>query len=497
MEVETMSVEKNLPIVRERRQAALKGNAEQIKRQHDAGKLTARERIAALMDEASFVELDTLIADAGVVTGYGLIDGRPAYVYAQDYTVKSGAVGAAQAKKILKVMSLAEKTGAPIVAMCDSQGALLEEGMTAVNAYASIMAKTADLSGVVPQVALVMGPCAGGAAMCASLSDVVIMSKNGQLFLNGPLVVSAATGHNVTMEEMAGAAASVKSGAAHIAAGSDEEAIAAARKVIAMLPANNLEDAPYAFEAEDDVNRELAGMNDIDTVADVKTVIAAAADNCNVVELGETYAPEMVTSLARIGGTTVGFVATQGAANDGRLTVDGCKKAARFVRFCDSFSIPVVSFVDTKGVALDACQGEMARAAACLMSAYAETTAPRVAVVTGSAIGTPATCMASHAASDVIYAWPGAVISPIAAAAAVQIYNEKELHDAADPIAARAALEEKYQTEVADGINAALQGNIDDVIEPAATRQMLAAALEMLAGKRETKAARKHGNLPL
>ncbi len=492
-----MSVEKNLPLVRERRQAALQGNAEQIKRQHDAGKLTARERIATLVDEASFVELDTLIADAGVITGYGLIDGRPAYVYAQDYTVKSGAVGAAQAAKILKVMALAEKTGAPIVALCDSQGALLDEGMTAANAYASIMAKSADLSGVIPQVTLVLGPCGGGAAMCASMADIVIMSKNGQLFVNGPLVVSAATGKNVKMEDIASAKAAVKSGAAHIAVDSDEDAIAQARKLIAMLPGNNLDDAPYAFEAEDDLNRELSELNAIDSVADVKALIASVADHGDVTELGDAYAPELVTALAHLGGSVVGFVGTQGSANDGRLTVCGCKKAARFVRFCDSFSIPVVSFVDTKGVALDACQGGLARAVACLMTAYAETTSPRVSVVTGSAIGTAATAMASHAAADVIYAWPGAVISAVSPAIAVQLLNEKELHEASNPEAKRAELEESYAANVADGVNAAIKGHIDDVIEPAATRQMLAAALEMLAGKRESKPARKHGNLPL
>ncbi|MBO4884573.1 MAG: methylmalonyl-CoA carboxyltransferase [Clostridia bacterium] len=493
-----MSVERNLPIVRDRRQAALTGDAEQIKRQHDAGKLTARERVARLFDEASFVELDTLIADAGVITGYGLVDGHPAYVYAQDYTVKAGALGAAQAKKILKVLSLAEKTGAPVVALCDSHGARLDEGMNAVNAYASIMAKSADLSGVIPQISVVLGPCGGGAAMCAEMADIVIIGKNGQLFVNGPQLVSAATGKNITMEDMAGAAASVKSGAAHIAAGSDEDAIDQARKIVALLPGNNLEDAPYAFEREDDINRELADLNAIDTLADARDAVVRIADNAEVIELGETYAPEVVTALARLGGSAVGFVATQGAQKEGRLTVEGCRKAARFVRFLDSFSIPVVTLVDTMGAAANtAAQGELARANAALMGAYADATCPRVAIVTGNAIGTAATALASRAASDVIYAWPGAVISPVTAKVAAQLYGEKELHEAANPDEVRAKLEEDYQNNVADGVNAALQGNVDDVIEPALTRQMIAAALEMLAGKRESKPARKHGNLPL
>ncbi len=491
-----MSVERNLPLVRERRQAALQGDAAQIAAIHGAGKLTARERVKLLLDDASFVELDTLAADAGVITGYGLIDGRPAYVYAQDYTVKSGALGAAQARKILKVMSLAEKTGAPVVALCDSQGARLDEGMTAVNAYASIMAKSADLSGVVPQIAVVLGPCGGGAAMCAAMSDFVVMSKNGQLFVNGPQLVSAKLGKTIEMAQLAGSEASLKSGAAQLIAGTDEETLALTRKLVALLPGNNLEDAPYNFDAEDDVNRELPQLNA--DGADAKAVIAAIADNADYIELGSAHADEMVTALTRIGSTTVGIVATQSAKDEGRLTVAGCKKAARFIRFCDCFSIPVISLVDTMGSCItEANQGELMRAIAQLMYAASEATAPRVAIVTGNAIGSAATALASRAAADVIYAWPGAVISPVTAAIAVQLNNEKELHDAANPAAVRAELEEKYQAEVADGVNAAIEGNIDDVIEPAVTRQMIAAALEMLSGKRESKPARKHGNLPL
>ncbi len=493
-----MSVERNLPLVRERRQAALQGDAALIAAFHDAGKLTARERVKLLLDEASFVELDTLAADAGVITGYGLIDGRAAFVYAQDYTVKSGAVGEAQARKILKVLSLAEKTGAPVIALCDSQGARMDEGMAAVNAYASIMARSAELSGVIPQISVVLGPCGGGAAMCAAMSDFVIMSKNGQLFVNGPQVVSAKTGKTVDMAALAGSEASLKTGAAQLIAGTDEETIALTRSLISMLPGNNLEDVPFNFDAEDDVNRELADLNAIDAVADMHDVIARVADNGSYIELSGEYAPEIVTALARVGASTVGFVATQPEKDEGRLTVNGCKKAARFISFCDSFSIPVVYLVDTMGASVaEANQGELMRSVAGLMYAAAETTSARVAIVTGKAIGSAATALASRAAADVIYAWPGAVISPVSAAIAVQLNSADELHAAADPAAKRAELEEKYQSDVADGVNAAIQGSIDDVIEPAATRQMIAAALEMLAGKRETKPAKKHGNLPL
>ena len=485
-----MSVERKSAL--ERRQEALQGDAAMIGRQHDAGKLTARERVAKLFDECSFVELDTLIADAGVVTGYGLIDGSPAYVYAQDYTVCSGAVGEKQARKILKAMSLAEKTGAPIIALNDSQGARLDEGMAGVNAYADIMRKSADLSGVIPQIAAILGPCGGGAAMCAEMSDVIVMSKNGQLFVNGPLVVSAQSGKRLTMDEMAGAKASVLSGAAHIACETDEDALATVRRVVAMLPGNNMEDVPYAFAAEDDVNRDIPDL----TGADAASLVSAIADNGEVIELGEGHAPEVATYLARVGGSAAGVVATQAACDGGRLTSEGMVKAARFVRFLDSFSIPVITLCDTQGASLkETDQGRLARAAATLMGAYADATSPRVAVVTGSAIGTAATALCSRASADVVYAWPTAVISPVTAAVAAQLYGEKELHEAADPDAKRAELEKNYQETVADGVNAALSGQIDDVIDPTATRQMIAAALDMLAGKREIKPARKHGNL--
>ena len=493
-----MSVERNLPLVRERRQAALQGDQAEIKRQHDAGKLTARERVTRLFDEGSFVELDTLIAEGGVITGRGTVLGQGVYVYAQDFTVKGGAVGAAQAGKILKVLSLAEKTGCPVIAIMDSYGARLDEGMAAVNAYASIMAKSADLSGVIPQIALVLGPCGGGAAMCAAMSDIVIVGKAGQLFVNGPQFVSAQLGKNITMEEMAGPAASVKSGAAHIAAGSDEEAIECARDLVGMLPANNLDSCFYMGDTSDDADRPLTGFDAIDTVTEVRDLIKAVADDGEVVELGETFAPEIVTALARVAGTTVGFVATQGAKDGGRLTVEGCRKAARFVRFLDSFSIPAVTLADTQGSAANtAAQGELALAGAALLSAYASSTNARIAIVTGSAIGTSATALASHAVSDVIYAWPGAVISAVTAPVAVQLLYEKELHDAQDPQAKRAELEAAYQDGVADGVNAALQGCVDDVIEPNATRRVIAEALDMLSDKRESKPARKHSNLPL
>mgnify|MGYP004493104823 FL=1 len=491
-----MNVERNLPVVRERKLAILKGDAELCAQQKKAGKLLARERIGLLLDAASFVELDVLNSEAGVVTGYGLINGSPVYVYAQDFTVKGGSVGAAHARKVAKVMDMAEKTGAPVVAILDTAGARLDEGVDAMNAYATMAAKANAISGVVPQIALVLGPCGGIASAIAGMSDVTVMSKNGALFVNGPKVVSAVAGKEIDLTALAGAQASMKSGMAQLTAETDEEAIALARKLIALLPANNMADAED-FSA-DDVNRELADLNGIQSLDDVRDLFTRVADGADMLELGADFAPSMVTALARIGGTTVGLVGNQSGKDEGRLTVYGCKKAARFVAFCDCFSIPVITAVDTMGMKVStAPQGELARAGAQLMFAYAEATTARIALITGNAVGMGYAALASRAAADVVYAWPGACVSAVTPKIAVQLSCEDELKTADDPIAKRAELEQKYIEDVADGVHAAEQGYVDDVIEPALTRQMVAAALEMLSGKRESRPAKKHGNMPL
>ena len=491
-----MNVERNLPVVRERKLAILKGDPELCAAQKKAGKLLARERIAQLLDASSFVELDVLSADAGVVTGYGMVNGTPVYVYAQDFTVKGGSVGEAHARKVLKVLAMAEKTGAPVVGILDTAGARLDEGVDAMNAYAQIAARVSALSGVVPQISLVLGQCGGIASAIAGMTDITVMSKNGALFVNGPMVVSAASGKKVELAEMAGAAASLRSGMAQIAAGTDEEAIAAARKIVSMLPANNLDEA--LGEMTDDVNRELSELIGVDSVGDVRTLIKSIADMGDVTELSAEFASSIVTALGRIGGTTVGFVANQAEKDEGKLTVYGCKKAARFVNFCDAFSIPVVTLVDSMGMKVStAPQGELARSGAQLLFAMTDATTPRVAVIVGNAVGMSYAAMASRTAADVIYAWPGAVISAVTPKIAAQLNYEDELKTADDPIAKRAELEARYMDDVADGVHAAVKGYADDVIEPKETRQMIAAALEMMAGKRDSKPARKHGNMPL
>ena len=491
-----MNVERNLPVVRERKLAILKGDPELSAQQKDAGKLLARERIAQLLDPASFVELDVLSADAGVVTGYGLINGSPAYVYAQDFTVKGGSVGAAHARKVLKVLSLAEKTGAPVFALLDTAGARLDEGADAMNAYAQVAGRVSALSGVVPQVAVVLGQCGGIASAIAGMSDITIMSKNGALFVNGPQVVSAVTGKPTDMEALAGTQASMRSGVAQLTADTDEEALALARKLAGFLPANNLDEV--IGDTPDDVNRELTAFNAIDALEDVRDLLSALADMNDVVELSPDFAPSMITAIGKIGGSTVGFIANQASRDEGRITVYGAKKASRFAAFCDSFSIPVVTIVDSMGMKISSApQGELSRAAAQLMYALSASTNVRIALIAGNAVGMAYAAMASRAASDMVYAWPGAVVSAVTPKIAVQLNCEDALRTADDPAAKRAELEEKYMSDVADGVNAAMKGYVDDVIEPAQTRQALAAALEMLSGKRESQPAKKHGNMPL
>lgn len=485
-----MSVELN-----ERRQLVLGGGGEdRVAKQHEAGKLTARERVNKLFDEGSFAETGVFTAAkegaSSVITGYGTVEDRPVFVYAQDFTVKGGAMGEGAAKKIVELLKLAGKTGAPVVAMADSAGADLNEGAKALNAYARIMKETAALSGVVPQISLILGPCAGGAAFVPELTDVVIaVEKIGQMFVTGPQVVSARTGRNVTAEDLGGAKKLVASGAAQIAVASEDEAFAMARRVLSFLPDNNQEDAQLV--SADDLNRQL----DIDTYYDAHDIVARIADFNDYVELTRDFAPNMVTALARLGGRSVGIVANNPAAHDGVLCASACKKAARFIRLCDCFNIPVVTLVNTPGQnTVDEEKNAAAvSAAAQLIFAYAEAVVPKVSVLCGQAVGAAYSAMGSKAVgADAVYAWPKAYIAPINAEAAVRILEKEEIR-AGKPVAELA----KFYEENNGALAAAEEGLCDDVIEPAATRQMIAAALEMLMGKREVALPRKHGNLPL
>ncbi len=491
-----MSVERNLPVVLERKQAILAGDAALIAEQKKLGKLTARERIDALLDAGSFVEMDVLNADAGVVTGSGSVNGTNVCVYAQDFTVGGGAVGVKHAKKVLKIMELAGKTGSPVIAMLDSAGAKLEEGVQALDAYASIAAKAVKLSGLVPQIALILGPSGGTASILAEISDITIQSKAGQLFVSGPLVVSAVSGKKVSMEEIAGSEAALKSGAAMLAAEDDEKAIALCKKLLGMLPSNNLDEA--VFDASDDASRLVPEFNALEDASDIRSILEKTFDAGSFVELYAEFAPSMVTGLASLGGRTVAVVANDRSKDGGRLTVYGCRKAARLISFADAFSIPVISFVDSEGMKINSApQGELARAGASLLYAMSESSSAKIAVITGNAIGMSYAALAGKAVTDMAYAWPGAVISAVTTPIATQMLLGDEMTGASDPVARRHELEEKYAADIADGVNAAKNGYIDDVIEPADTRKVLSAAVEMLSEKREASVSKKHGNLPL
>lgn len=491
--------EQNLKQVLAKKQAILQGDADRIAKQRAAGKLTARERVLKLLDEGSFVEMDVLVSKAndfaGVITGYGTVEDRPVYVFAQDFTVHGGAMGQQQAAKICKVLDLALKTGTPVVAMCDSAGVRVDEGAQAMNAYASIYAKLARMSGVVPVIALVLGPVVGGAAMIAQLADVSIEAENvGQLMVYGPQVMSAITGKTYDAKALGGAQAMSEQGGIALTAETEDEAISLAVKVLDYLPACNAEDAPIVDT--DDMNRLLPQVD----AADAEALLSVMADGASWLELYKDWGKEICIALCRMGGRTVGMVVSNAKENDGMLTPAAAAKAARFIRLCDCYNIPVVSLINSKGVAVPEVKAQSWTmiTTAQLLYAYAEATAPKVSVVVGNAIGQAYVAMGGKANADMTYAWPGAVISALTPEAAVQVlYADELMESRQDPLESRKELEQRFAQDVADGVAAAADGMVDDVIDPAQTRQYVIAALEMLSSKRESNPPKKHGNLPL
>lgn len=477
------------------RKAILDGSEQRLKEQRDAGKMTARERVEKLADAGSFVELFALVSNneegAGVITGYATIEQRPVYIFAQDFTVRGGAMGKAQAAKICKLLDMALKTGAPVVALMDSAGVRIDEGAAAMSAYSEIYHKLSRMSGVCPIVSLVVGPCIGGAALLTQLADIAIVAeKVGQLMVFGPQVMAAMNGKAVKAEEFGGAEVAAKMGACALTAATEDEAIAKAKQVLALLPSSNLEDSDIVDT--DDMNRLLPAIDP----ADVDALIAALADNGSAVELYKAYGKNVKTVLARMGGRSVAIVAA-----NGKLCAACLQKAARFVRMADCFNIPVVSLLNTCGVQVDSveAQGWLFKAQAQLLYAYAEATVAKLAVVTGDAIGQAYVAMGGKGNADVTYAWPSAVISALTPEAAVAVLYAKEVKADTDLTveAARAKYADKYIEEVAGAVNAAKAGMVDDIIDPATTRQMLISALEMLASKRDSNPPKKHGNMPL
>ncbi|MDD5897880.1 MAG: carboxyl transferase domain-containing protein [Clostridia bacterium] len=477
------------------RKAILDGSEQRLKEQRDAGKLTARERVEKLADAGSFVELFALVSQngegAGVITGYATIDQRPVYIFAQDFTVRGGAMGKAQAAKIVKLLDMALKTGAPVIALLDSAGVRIDEGAAAMSAYSEIYAKLSRMTGVCPIVSLVLGPCIGGAALLTQLADVsIVAQKVGQVMVFGPQVMAAMNGKAVKADEFGGAEVVAKMGACALTAETEEEAIAKAKQVLALLPSSNLEDCE--LYDTDDMNRLLPAIDP----ADAEALVSALVDNGSAIELYKAYGKNVKTVLARMGGRSVAIVAASG-----KLCAACLQKAARFVRMADCFNLPVISLINTCGVQVDSveAQGWLFKAQAQLLYAYAEATTAKLAVVTGDAIGQAYVAMGGKGNADVTYAWPSAVISALTPEAAVAVLyaNEVKADTGLSVDAARAKYADKYIEDVAGAVNAAKAGMVDDIIDPATTRQMLISAMEMLASKRDSNPPKKHGNLPM
>ena len=465
------------------------GDAERVAKQHAEGKSTARERAAKLFDAGSFVEIDALRSDSNAVAGTGTVNGQAVYCFAQDFSSCGGAMTAAQAGKMLKVLKMAQVTGSPVVAMLDSAGIKLNEDMNALPAYAEIMSAMARLSGVCPIITCVMGPCAGMAAMMTQLSDINIqVKKTGEIRLHTAQVMNSEKGREKTAQQLFGADTMDAQGAVALVAENEEEAFSLISSLIDLLPASNMEDAPIADG--EDLNR-LTAVSDPEEAA---ALMADLADGGQLIEMYQGYGPAVRTALCRVGGRTVGLLANDHQKDGGRLTSQDGRKAARFVRLCDCFGLPVVTLVNTDGLTVPMAghQGALLRGAAELIYAYAEATCPKVAIFTGNAVGAAYAAMGGKAMADVSYAWPTAVIAPLTSQVAVQTLDGEKLNAGES----REALEEAY-AQAHGALNAAKAGIVDDVIEPRETRKYIIAALEVLASKHDVNLPKKHGNLPL
>lgn len=478
-----------LQALAEERNAILQGDAERIAKQHADGKCTARERVAKLFDAGSFVEIDALRKESNLVAGFGTVNGCAAYCFAQDYTSCGGAMTREQADKIIKLLNMAKVNGAPVVALLDSAGVKLTEGAASLPAYAGIVNAMARLSGVCPMIACVMGPCTGISTLLTQVSDLTIqVKKTGEIALHSALVMNSEKGKEKTSQQLFGAEIMNEQGVCALTAENEDEALALAAALLDMLPSCNMEDAPLV--ESDDINRVMVCENE----EDAASLIADLTDNGRIIELYQGFGEAVKTVLCRIGGRTCGLIATDHTKDGGRLTQKDCKKAARFVRLCDCYQIPVVSLINTDGLSVPCVcqQGNLIRAAADLTYAYAEATTPKVAVITGSAVGAAYVAMGGKAVADLTYAWPQAMISPLTKEAAVQTLDSEKL----DQGESREELEDKY-FESCGALFAAQHGMVDDVIKPVETRKHIIYALEMLSSKHDVNLPKKHGNLPL
>jgi len=499
------------------------GGDKGITAQHEKGKMTARERIELLLDEGSFEEFDMFVTHRctnfglektkflgdGVVTGYGTIDGRLVYVYAQDFTLFGGSLSETYAQKICKVMDMAMKNGAPVIGINDSGGARIQEGVTSLAGYAEIFQRNIMASGVIPQISAIFGPCAGGAVYSPALTDFIVMSKSSSyMFVTGPKVVKTVTGETVTDEQLGGAMVhGSKSGVTHFVADDEQEGISLIRKMLSYMPQNNLEEPPLA-RCDDPIDRLEDSLNELipdnpNKPYDVKDVIHSIVDNGEFMEVHRYYAPNIVVGFARFNGISVGIVANQPAYLAGVLDINASRKAARFVRFCDAFNIPIVTLEDVPGFLPGTTQeyGGIIIHGAKLLYAYGEATVPKITIILRKAYGGAYCVMSSkHLRGDINYAWPSAEIAVMGPKGAIEVLKSKEIKKIEDPQERADFItkaEEEYKDQFANPYNAAHYGYIDDVIEPRNTRFRIIRALQSLATKKDSNPAKKHSNLPL
>lgn len=513
-----MSIEEELDQLRQlKEQARLGGGPARIEAQRQRGKLTARERLHLLLDEDSFEELDQLVLLAGtefnrskiqaeaVVTGWGKIDGRPVYVFSQDFTVVGGSLSAPMGEKIVKIMDLAMKSGAPVIGLNDGGGARIQEGVDSLASYGEIFLRNVISSGVIPQISVVLGPTAGGAVYSPAMTDFVFMTKAAYMYITGPDVVKAVTGEELSHEELGGAMAhATHSGVCHFAIDGEEECLQEVRRLMSFLPLNNMEDPPL-FEMGDDANRRdedlLRVIPDEPTRPyDMREVIYRVVDAGDFMEVHEHFAQNIIVGFARMGGRTVGIVGNQPLYLAGSLDIDSSRKAARFVRFCDAFNIPILTFVDVPGYLPGRSQeyGGIITHGAKLVYAYSEATVPKVTVIVRKAHGGAYDAMGSkHLRADVNFAWPTGEIAVMGPDAAVGLLYRRQLEKSERPEEERARLLAEYKAKFANPYVAASKGFIDDVIDPRDTRPKVIRALEMLRNKSDSMPPKKHGNVPL
>ncbi|NDJ79149.1 MAG: acyl-CoA carboxylase subunit beta [Chloroflexi bacterium] len=503
-----------------REKARQGGGEKRVARQHAKGKLTARERLNLLLDAGTFNELEPFITHQGdevglatekflgegVVTGYGQIDGRTVYVYAQDFTVYGGTLSEMQGRKICRVMDLAVRNGAPIIGLIDSGGARIQEGVRSLGGYAEIFRRNAQYSGVVPQISVMLGPCAGGAAYSPALTDVIIMVREQSfMFLTGPQVIKTVTGEEVDTEQLGGAEVHTAiSGTAHLAADTEQSALALCRQVLGYFPCNNVENPPYLNPTDDPLrmDEELNHMVPLDPSVpySMHEVISHVVDHDSFFELQSAWALNAIVGLARIGGHSVGIVAQEPSQMAGVINIDAADKITRFVRMCDCFNIPLITFVDSPGF-LPGVEQEhrgIIRHGAKVLYAYSEATVPKISVITRKAYGGAYVVMSSkYLGTDVNYAWPSAEIAVMGAEGAVNILFREQIEAADDPVAERERLAEEYRQRFNNPYHAANEGYVDDIIEPRETRAKIIASLAALRDKFSPAPPRKHGNIPV